>query len=416
MRRFPVALLLCLLLTVTGLTLAGMAVAVSAPAPARHAGSGSTANAALVRRFYDAINDAIRTGDAGELDTILAPDFVAHGIAPNAFVDREAFHDYLAELRATYPALRLSVEEVVAGQDAVVVRLAVEGGDRGAIAGAAIVDSVAPWGTADSLRVRHGQIVEFWGRHGVVPQPRFRVELPALPAGPLTIQLDRLVVGGDGGAPPVDRWPRLLWVEAGVVTLSVAAAGGDDEGRSVVVTRATGGVTDFAETVEMRAATLLSEGDVAVIPAGVAYDLTGPGTAPAVLIGLSMRPSNLVADSDVIVDPRQGDAAALDPSRELTGWPLGATVEPVASWDVTFPASGPVDLATGWLRLEPNATLKLEATQGPLLLVVDAGSLSVAAERVERGETVALAAGTTVALSAMADVPTTCLVFALIPG
>jgi hypothetical protein len=236
-----------------------------------------------------------------------------------------------------------------------------------------------------------------------------------LPTGPVTIQLDRLNLSDDGGVPPVDRWPRVLWVEAGVVALTVAAAGDADEGRSVVVTRATGRAMDFAETVEMSAATILSEGDVAVIPAGVAYDLTGSGTSPAVLFGLSVRPATLMLDLDVTVDPRQGDAASVNSPRELTGWPLGATVEPVASWEVTNAASGPMGLAAGWLRLGPGTALKLKATWGPVLLVVDASTPRPTAERVEPGDNIGLVTGTTVALSAMDAAPATFLILALIP-
>jgi hypothetical protein len=155
-----------------------------------------------------------------------------------------------------------------------------------------------------------------------------------------------------------------------------------------------------------------------VIPGGVAYNLATAGTDPAVMMGVSVRPANMESRGEVMVDPRHGDAAALEPARELTGWPLGAAVERVASWSVAAVPSDSASLAAGWLRLEPGARLELATEAGPVLLAVAAGTLVVAAavdELAGPGERVSLAPGTTVELSTSVAVPVSALMFALIP-
>src|SRR5687768_14667829 len=78
-RRPPVLLLTAGLLLATGLALRGLWAELAAPAPDLRAGD---ANAAVVRRFYAAVNAALRTGDVAEVKRLVAADFVEHAPLP----------------------------------------------------------------------------------------------------------------------------------------------------------------------------------------------------------------------------------------------------------------------------------------------------------------------------------------------
>src|SRR5688572_25149517 len=69
--RAVVALIVIVLALTTALTLVGTAVTL-ADTPA--AAGRSTADIEVVRRFYDAVNTAIATGDLTALDAVVGPD------------------------------------------------------------------------------------------------------------------------------------------------------------------------------------------------------------------------------------------------------------------------------------------------------------------------------------------------------
>ena len=446
------------------------------PVVSRAAGSNGEANAALVRRFYAAVNDVMRTGGPGPLDAVLAPTFVAHGLGPGADTDRAGLRTYLATLHASFADLRLTVDDLVAGPDAVVVHVAVHGGDHGVFAGTAITHPAAPWGMAESFRIRDGRITELWSSAGASLQPRSGLSVARLTAGSAMVVLDRLRLGeGAGGVAPVAMWPRLVWVEAGTARLAIAAdtdrgehevvtvrrgttlALATDTGRAerqvVAVTRGTNGRAVDPETVPAGGTAILRAGDAAVIPGGVVPRLAAVGPGTAVALGMSLAPASPGPPDDGIVDPRWGDTMALGSRRWSAGWPVGAVVEPVASWLVADVPVGPLRLEAGRLELGLGAEMVLGRATGPVLLAVEAGTVGVTAapgmvaiqqpgtvaqpidgnaagspppraatpraglrdQLVGAGGSVRLATGATAGLSATSVESVTCLVFALRP-
>jgi steroid delta-isomerase-like uncharacterized protein len=81
-------------------------------------------NKALVRRFVEALWNA---GDLTVVDDLVAPDFVNHSAAPGTRADREGFRQAAARTRALFPDFHVTVEELIAEGEAVVVRFTARG-------------------------------------------------------------------------------------------------------------------------------------------------------------------------------------------------------------------------------------------------------------------------------------------------
>ena len=123
----------------------------------------TSANKELVRRLY---LEGLNAGDESVADELVADDFVNEG----GFTDAkgpEAFKVTIRRMRASFPDLEYSLEEMIAEEDKVAVRWTMHGTHRGAYLG------VEPTGRRIRLQAlvilifRDGKVV---GRRGIVDQ------------------------------------------------------------------------------------------------------------------------------------------------------------------------------------------------------------------------------------------------------
>ena len=137
----------------------------------------SEANAAVVRRFYE---DVFSGGDLAVADAIVAPGMTLHEPG-RELRGREPLKARIAQLRAAFPDLAIAIEDLVAADDRVVVRITTRGTHRGTFAG------IAPTGQAVTVegitifRVADGQLVERWAsidQLGMVQQLGAKLEWP----------------------------------------------------------------------------------------------------------------------------------------------------------------------------------------------------------------------------------------------
>jgi predicted ester cyclase len=133
-------------------------------------------NIASVRRL---LTEAFSEGKYAVIDEIVAPDAVEHqngaqGVGP------EATRRVARGLRASFPDLRLEIEDVVAVDDKVWARVRGRGTDTGGVAGRPPSGARIEIDVIDIVRFRDGKIVEHWGvadrlgmlqQVGVVPMP-----------------------------------------------------------------------------------------------------------------------------------------------------------------------------------------------------------------------------------------------------
>ena len=88
-------------------------------------------NKALVRLFFEAQD----RGDLGAMREMMAPDFVDHVVLPGQDSSREGYLRGVAEDRAAFSNIRLSVEDQVAEGDKVVTRWTGRGTHQGELMG-----------------------------------------------------------------------------------------------------------------------------------------------------------------------------------------------------------------------------------------------------------------------------------------
>jgi predicted ester cyclase len=134
MRR-PIASCACVLALVTGAWVGQAYTPLGPPDPLGAVETSAQGATATAWRYYDAIDLLLRTADDSALRAVIAPDFVDHLDEPGAPSDRDGLVRYLASLRDTFPALRLTPQDVVAQGDRVVARLAPAGITEGMVLG-----------------------------------------------------------------------------------------------------------------------------------------------------------------------------------------------------------------------------------------------------------------------------------------
>ena len=129
-------------------------------------------NAALVRRFIEA---AWNHGDLAVADATHAPTYGYHAPStPGVTRSREDLRRQITTLRADFPDLHITLDDVLAAGDTVAVRYSLRGthATRG--------KSVAITGM-NFYRIADGQVVEYWGH---ADNLTLRQQLGDLPSAP----------------------------------------------------------------------------------------------------------------------------------------------------------------------------------------------------------------------------------------
>ena len=116
-------------------------------------------NKALVRRYFEAIDG---TTDENMLDEFVAPDFVDHSPSPGCTPDMEGMKAaYRMFVNAT-PGGTHSIEDMVAEDDKVVVRVSARGTHSGELFGIPASGQDFTCTGIAILRLANGKIVERW--------------------------------------------------------------------------------------------------------------------------------------------------------------------------------------------------------------------------------------------------------------
>jgi hypothetical protein len=370
-RGSPALLLTVILAVVTATALLGAGFALSEPATA---GPESAAGARLVARFYAAVDAAIAKGDSTDLLAVLAPGFTFHLESPGG--DRARFAAGILALHAAAPDLRLTAEEVIAGRERAVARVAVDGD----AAGVPIPDPAARPRPLDTFRFAGGTIAEYDGVAGDLrpSRPVLRSTV-GVPAGPLLVGVARLVLAPGARLPlQRSRGASLFIVEIGCVDLGV---GGVE--RSV-----------FA-------------GESEAVSEGQTYALRNAGSEGATVLAVGLMPVDAATQSRVRNDEM---AATLpmgvsmflpfaDGANGSPAWPAGIERVAFAGGPGPTGASGGTDVALVRQSLAPGFCVP--AAGLPAIVGVEAGL--VAATGGATADTSVWGAGTIAAMPAGTD-------------
>jgi len=116
----------------------------------------SEQNKTLARRFYDEILNGRRMDFA---DEILSPEYVDHSAAGPGL---ENFKQYFSMITSVFPDIKVTVEDLLADDDKVAVRLTVHGTQLGSFRGFPPVGRQATWTGMDIIHISDGRIIERW--------------------------------------------------------------------------------------------------------------------------------------------------------------------------------------------------------------------------------------------------------------
>jgi steroid delta-isomerase-like uncharacterized protein len=120
-------------------------------------------NKATFRRFHDAVN----TGDAEiistMIDELVEPDALIRTPVPLDVTGAKALKRVWAALFQAFPDLQLTVEDMIAEGDKVVVRNTVTGTHRGEYMGLAPTGKSVTYNEIFIFRFVNGRVAETWG-------------------------------------------------------------------------------------------------------------------------------------------------------------------------------------------------------------------------------------------------------------
>jgi ketosteroid isomerase-like protein len=351
MRRPIVMSSLLTLFVVAGVVLiAGSFLLQPAVPPAAAAG-----NTEVIRRFYAAANEAIATGDMTALHAVVAEHFVDQDPVPGMKPDRAGLEGYLAALHAVVPDTELLVEAVVAGGDRAMVRVAVRGG-QGPASLRGVVDQLERWGPVDLFRIAGGKVVERWSQTDDLallrPATEVTLDLPA--PLPRVLSLDRFTFDPSAGWSPPPAGPRLVFLESGALRLEVA----DQMATGTPPIAGSDGLA--GDRAEASHVLTLAAGESSLVPAGAGLAITNAGAGVARVLVVTFSEPRLPGGAPI--------AAELPP---------GVTGQTLAGGLATDVRIGAAALALGQVTLARNARLSLSSVDGPLLVAVESGHLTV---------------------------------------
>jgi steroid delta-isomerase-like uncharacterized protein len=117
------------------------------------------ANAELVRAGFQAFN----AGDAGECMALIAPDLVINlAELPEPRHGREVWRQGFEMMRHAFPDLQAHIEDIVAAQDKVAVRVRFRGTHSGEFLGFATTGRTVEYVSHEFYRIAGGLIAEEW--------------------------------------------------------------------------------------------------------------------------------------------------------------------------------------------------------------------------------------------------------------
>jgi predicted ester cyclase len=116
-------------------------------------------NKALLGQLVEAIN----AGDISAVEDLLAPTMIEHEAPAPALPNRQAFLQRLEDLIVAFPDLRLTIDDLIAEGDKVVLRATLVGTHAGPYGDLAPTGRPATLRLSDTFRVAGGRIVEHWG-------------------------------------------------------------------------------------------------------------------------------------------------------------------------------------------------------------------------------------------------------------
>jgi hypothetical protein len=236
-------------------------------------------------------------------------------------------------------------------------RVAVRGGQGQTLLSGAVIDQPEPWGAVDVFRIAGGKVVERWSQTDKLslarPATAVTLDLPA--PSPRVVSLERFTFEPNAGWSRSPAGPRLVFLETGALRLEVMTPDPALGTPSVAGTDRLGGDRSDASPV-----LTLSAGGSSVVPVGARLAMTNAGGGEARVLVATFSEPRIPAGAppvDVL--------------------PPGVAGQTLAGGLATDVRVGAAELALGQVTLARNAQLSLSSADGPALIAVEGGHLTV---------------------------------------
>lgn len=117
-------------------------------------------NKTLIRRFYE---EVFNKRNLAALDDFFAPDHVDHTLPPGLPVGPEGTKQAIATMLKGFPDLRVTIEDMIAEGDKVVIWFTTHGTQQGTLGGIPPTGKQVAVSTIEITRMAGGKIAEDWG-------------------------------------------------------------------------------------------------------------------------------------------------------------------------------------------------------------------------------------------------------------
>jgi steroid delta-isomerase-like uncharacterized protein len=117
-------------------------------------------NKALIRRFYE---EVFNNRNLAAIDDFYAPEHVDHTLPTGLPVGPEGTKQAIATMLEGFPDLHITIEDMIAEGDKVVIRFTTHGTQQGTLGGIPPTGKQVAVSTIEITRIAGSKIVEDWG-------------------------------------------------------------------------------------------------------------------------------------------------------------------------------------------------------------------------------------------------------------
>jgi steroid delta-isomerase-like uncharacterized protein len=126
-------------------------------------GAQETSNKAAFTRFHDAMNSGDAEVISNTIDEFVEPDALIRSPVPLGATGPQALKHVWAVLLEAFPDLHVTLEDIIAEKDKVVVRQTVTGTHRGEYMGLPPTGKSVRYNEIFIFRFTNGRVAETWG-------------------------------------------------------------------------------------------------------------------------------------------------------------------------------------------------------------------------------------------------------------
>jgi steroid delta-isomerase-like uncharacterized protein len=132
---------------------------------------------ALAQRWFA---EVMNEGKEEVIDELCAENFVDHDPLPGTSPDRQGIHDFVKQVRAAFPDIETTADDVLVEGDRLAVRSTVRGTHQGEFMGIPASGKKVEVSNYDFVRFENDQVVEHWG---TIDSAALMEQIGAVPAG-----------------------------------------------------------------------------------------------------------------------------------------------------------------------------------------------------------------------------------------